>query len=38
VRLVEAPGLVFDPAHGRLRLTAFPQREHQGRVRVEWFR
>jgi Heparinase II/III-like protein len=36
IRVAEGPGLAFDAAAGRLRLTAFPQREHTGPVRVEW--
>jgi hypothetical protein len=36
LRVAEGPGLAFDAAAQRLRLTAFPQREHAGAVRVEW--
>ena len=36
IRVAESPGCAFDAAAQRLRLTAFPQREHAGAVRVEW--
>lgn len=36
LRVAEGPGFTFDAAQGKLRLTAFPQREHTGAVRLEW--
>jgi hypothetical protein len=36
VRVAEGPGLALDAARERLRLSAFPQREHSGAVWVEW--
>lgn len=36
LRVGEGPGITFDAAAHRLRLTAFPQREHAGSVHVEW--
>jgi hypothetical protein len=36
IRVAEGPGLVFDAASARLRLTAYPQREHSGPAAVEW--
>ncbi|HWQ55263.1 MAG TPA: heparinase II/III family protein [Bryobacteraceae bacterium] len=38
IRLAEGPGLVFDGASARVRLTAYPQREHTGPAAVEWLR
>ncbi|AGA27717.1 heparinase II/III domain-containing protein [Singulisphaera acidiphila] len=36
LRVAEGPGFTFDAAAGKLHLTAFPQREHTGAVRLEW--
>jgi hypothetical protein len=36
LRVVEGPDLTFDAEARRLRLTAYPQREHTGTARLEW--
>jgi hypothetical protein len=36
VQVAEGPGMSYDAATQHLRLTAFPQREHMGLVRVRW--
>ena len=36
LRVAEGPGITFNSAAQRLRLTTFPQREHSGPARVEW--
>lgn len=36
LEVVEGPGLTFDPAAEQLKLTVYPQRQHDGQVRVEW--
>ena len=38
IHVAEGPGLIFDGASARLRLTAYPQREHTGPAAVEWLR
>lgn len=37
LKVVEGPGMTYDAASHRLRLSAYPQREHQGKVQVEWY-
>ena len=36
VEVVEGPGFQFDAAKKQLQFSAYPQREHQGAVSVEW--
>lgn len=36
IQVAEGPGLTYDTAPPRLRLTSFPRREHPGEARVEW--
>ena len=36
VQVAEGPGMTYEAASQHLRLTAFPQREHHGPVRVSW--
>ena len=36
LRIAEGSGMIYDAAAQHLRLTAFPQREHTGSVRVSW--
>lgn len=36
LRVAEEPGLTFDATSRKLRLSAYPQREHRGAVRVDW--
>ena len=38
IRVEEGGGMAFDPAAGSLRLTAYPQRSHNGPIDVEWMR
>jgi hypothetical protein len=35
IRLAEGSGMIYDDAATRLKLTAFPQREHVGPVRID---
>ena len=36
LRVAESTGFAYDAAARRIRFTSFPQREHDGAVRVEW--
>ena len=36
IRVKEGPGVTFDAARQRFELTAYPQRAHEGAVRMEW--
>jgi hypothetical protein len=37
LHVAQGPGMTYDAAAKRLRLTAFPQREHSGAVQVAWY-